>query len=181
MHRVREAFERVFGKGAETMGMDLLYDVAHNIARVEHYDIVGRMREVVVHRKGATRSFGPGSPELPAEYRETGQPVVVGGSMETGSYLLVGTNRAMSETFGSTLHGSGRTMSRHAAKRKIRGRDLQEKMRRDGIIVKSASMSGLAEEAGEAYKNISDVVDAVDRAGISKKVVRLRPIGNIKG
>ncbi len=181
MHRIREVFEEVFGKSAEALGMDLLYDVAHNIARLERYTVGDREEVLVVHRKGATRSFGPGSLELPPEFRETGQPVVVGGSMETGSYLLVGTAGAMAETFGSTLHGSGRTMSRAAARKKTRGRDLQDKMRRNGIIVKSASMSGLAEEAGEAYKNISDVVDAVDRAGISKKVVRLRPIGNIKG
>ncbi|MBI4001290.1 MAG: RtcB family protein, partial [Nitrospira defluvii] len=134
-----------------------------------------------VHRKGATRAFGPGSPELPDCYRTIGQPVICGGSMETGSYLLVGTDCAMQETFGSTMHGSGRTMSRAQAKRTVRGDQLLRDMKQRGILVKAVSMSGLAEEAGFAYKNISDVVDSVDRAGITKKVAELKPIGNIKG
>ncbi len=157
--------------------MQLIYDVAHNIAKVERYP----EGELLVHRKGSTRAFGPGSPELPPCYRETGQPVICGGSMETGSYLLVGTDRAMRETFGSTMHGSGRTMSRAQAKRSVRGDQLLKDMKSRGILVKAVSMSGLAEEAGFAYKNISDVVDTVDRAGITKKVAELRPIGNIKG
>ena len=135
----------------------------------------------MVHRKGSTRAFGPGSQDLPWDFQKTGQPVICGGSMETGSYLLVGTDRAVTETFGSTMHGSGRTMSRAQAKKVIRGEQLQQEMKQRGILVKAVSMSGLAEEAGFAYKNISDVVETVDRAGITKKVAELRPIGNIKG
>ena len=176
-HQIREAFATVFGRPAEALGMELVYDVAHNIAKVERYP----EGELVVHRKGATRAFGPGSPELPEAFRQTGQPVICGGSMETGSYLLAGTDRAVRDTFGSTMHGSGRTMSRAQAKRTVRGAQLQQQMRQRGILVKAVSMSGLAEEAGLAYKNISEVVESVDRAGITKKVLELRPIGNIKG
>ncbi len=134
-----------------------------------------------MHRKGATRAFGPGSPGIPGKYRDVGQPVIVGGSMESGSYLLVGTQKAMDETFGSTLHGAGRTMSRMKAKKRVRGKDLADDMRSRGILVRAASFSGLAEEAGFAYKNIDDVIDAVDKIGISKPVVKLLPIANIKG
>jgi tRNA-splicing ligase RtcB len=176
-HQIREAFTTVFGRSAEALGMELVYDVAHNIAKVERY----AEGELVVHRKGATRAFGPGSPELPGAFRQTGQPVICGGSMETGSYLLVGTDRAVHDTFGSTMHGSGRTMSRAQAKRTVRGEQLQQQMKQRGILVKAVSMSGLAEEAGLAYKDISEVVESVDRAGIAKKVLELRPIGNIKG
>ncbi|MDO8356282.1 MAG: RtcB family protein [Nitrospirota bacterium] len=176
-HQIREAFATVFGRSAEALGMELVYDVAHNIAKVERYP----EGELVVHRKGATRAFGPGSPELPDIFRQTGQPVICGGSMETGSYLLVGTDHAVRDTFGSTMHGAGRTMSRAQAKRTVRGRELQEQMQQRGILVKAVSMSGLAEEAGLAYKDISEVVESVDRAGITKKVAELRPIGNIKG
>ncbi|HZS12843.1 MAG TPA: RtcB family protein, partial [Nitrospirales bacterium] len=176
-HQIREAFGAIFGRPAESLGMELIYDVAHNIAKVERY----AEGELLVHRKGSTRCFGPGNPELPARYRETGQPVICGGSMETGSYLLVGTKRAMDETFGSTMHGSGRTMSRAQAKKAVRGDQLRRQMEARGIIVKAVSLSGLAEEAGLAYKNISDVVETVDAAGITKKVAELQPIGNIKG
>lgn len=176
-HQIREAFAAVFGRSGEELGMELVYDVAHNIAKVERYP----EGELVVHRKGATRAFGPGSPDLPACYRSVGQPVICGGSMETGSYLLVGTQRATDDTFGSTMHGSGRTMSRTQAKKSIRGEQLQQQMKQRGILVKAVSMSGLAEEAGFAYKNISEVVESVERAGITKKVAELRPIGNIKG
>ena len=176
-HQIREAFAAVFGRSGEELGMELVYDVAHNIAKVERYP----EGELVVHRKGATRALGPGSQDLPACYRSVGQPVICGGSMETGSYLLVGTARATDETFGSTMHGSGRTMSRTQAKKSIRGEQLQQQMKQRGILVKAVSMSGLAEEAGFAYKNISEVVESVDRAGITKKVAELRPIGNIKG
>jgi tRNA-splicing ligase RtcB len=176
-HHVREAFAAVFGRSAEELGMELVYDVAHNIAKIERYP----EGELLVHRKGATRAFGPGSMELTPEFRETGQPVLCGGSMENGSYLLVGTDRAVEETFGSTMHGSGRTMSRAQAKKQVRGEQLQQQMKQHGILVKAVSMSGLAEEAGFAYKNISDVVETVEGAGITKKVAELRPIGNIKG
>ena len=176
-HHVREAFAAVFGRSAEELGMELVYDVAHNIAKVERYP----EGDLIVHRKGATRAFGPSSAELSAEFRQTGQPVICGGSMETGSYLLVGTDRAVRETFGSTMHGSGRTMSRAQAKKQVRGERLQQQMKERGILVKAVSMSGLAEEAGFAYKNISEVVETVEGAGITKKVAELRPIGNIKG
>jgi tRNA-splicing ligase RtcB (3'-phosphate/5'-hydroxy nucleic acid ligase) len=176
-HQVREAFAAVFGRSAEELGMELVYDVAHNIAKVERYP----EGELLVHRKGATRAFGPSSAELSPEFRATGQPVICGGSMETGSYLLVGTDKAVADTFGSTMHGSGRTMSRAQAKKQIRGEQLQQQMRARGILVKAVSMSGLAEEAGFAYKNISEVVETVQGAGITKKIAELRPIGNIKG
>jgi tRNA-splicing ligase RtcB len=181
VNQVREAFSRVFHADAEALDMHLIYDVCHNVAKVEKHSFDGFKGELVVHRKGATRSFGPGHPDIPAPYRSVGQPVIIGGSMETGSYLLVGTQKAMEDTFGSTAHGSGRTMSRTAAKREVRGDELQRKMLQKGIYVKAATMDGLAEEAGVAYKDISEVVETMDRAGISKKVVALRPVGNIKG
>ncbi len=181
VQRVREAFKRVFHREPEALDMHLVYDVCHNIAKVERHTYEGTSVEAIVHRKGATRSFGPGHPDIPAPYRSVGQPVIIGGSMETGSYLLTGTEKAMQETFGSTAHGSGRTMSRTAAKKSIRGYELQRRMQERGIYVKAATMDGLAEEAGAAYKDISQVVETMDRAGISKKVVALRPIGNVKG
>lgn len=176
-HQIREAFRTVFQQSPESMGMHQVYDVAHNIAKVERY----HDKPLLVHRKGATRAFGPGAIELPEAYRSIGQPVICGGSMETGSYLLVGTSQAMMESFGSTMHGAGRTMSRAKAKRQVRGAQLLQDMAQRGILVKAVSMSGLAEEAGFAYKNISQVVQAVETAGITKKVAELLPIGNIKG
>jgi tRNA-splicing ligase RtcB len=181
VNQVRDAFSRIFHRDADALDMHLIYDVCHNVAKVETHTYDGTRAKVLVHRKGATRSFGPDHPDVPAPYRKIGQPVIIGGSMETGSYLLVGTEKAMEETFGSTAHGSGRTMSRTAAKREVRGAELQRKMLDHGIYVKAATMDGLAEEAGMAYKDISEVVETMDRAGISKKVVALRPIGNIKG
>lgn len=177
MHIVRDVFMREFKGTAKTMGMELIYDVAHNTAKVEEYE----GKKLIVHRKGATRSFGPGNPDIPTIYQEVGQPVLIGGSMETGSYLLVGTKEAEEETFGSTAHGSGRTMSRTAAKRQIHGKDLEKKLEEKGIYVRSSSYAGLAEEAGLAYKNVDAVCEAVDLAGISKRVVKFLPIGNIKG
>ena len=180
-HQVRSAFKKVLSKSDQELGISTIYDVAHNIAKVEKYTVDGRELELVVHRKGATRAFGPGSFALPEKYRGVGQPVIVGGSMESGSYLLVGTQKAMDETFGSTLHGAGRTMSRMKAKKRVRGKDLADDMRSRGILVRAASFSGLAEEAGFAYKNIDDVVDAVDKIGISRPVAKLLPIANVKG
>ncbi len=180
-HRIRESFSKVFDTKTENLGIGIIYDVAHNIAKVERYKIDGKEKEVLVHRKGSTRSFGPGRRELPEIYRNVGQPVIVGGSMQTDSYLLAGTEKAMEDTFGSTMHGAGRTMSRHAAKKRVRGDQLLKTMSKDGIHVKTASMSGLAEEAGIAYKDISAVVETMDKLGITKKVVKLKPIGNIKG
>ena len=185
MHRVRECFSQVFGKSAEKLEMRLVYDVAHNIAKVEMYEIETggkrEMKNLVVHRKGATRALGPGNSKLPEIYQETGQPVIIGGSMESKSYLLVGTKIAEEETFGSTCHGSGRTMSRAKAKRQIWGENLQKQMREKGIYIKTSSFAGLAEEAGLAYKDIDEVIRAVALSGISKPVVSFSPIGNIKG
>jgi tRNA-splicing ligase RtcB len=161
--------------------MQLIYDVPHNIAKVERHKINGKEMEVLVHRKGATRSFGPGREEVPKIYRKIGQPVLLGGSMETGSYLLIGTQTAMGETFGSTAHGSGRTLSRAAAKKQIWGEELKKKMEKEGILVRAVSMSGLAEEAGNAYKDLDEVVRAVELSGISKPILRLRPLANVKG
>jgi tRNA-splicing ligase RtcB len=159
----------------------VIYDVCHNIAKLEHHVVDGEVLELIVHRKGATRAFGPGAPDVPDAYREVGQPVIIGGSMETGSALLVGTAHAMAETFGSTAHGAGRTMSRAQAKRRTWGEKLIQEMAERGIIVRAASKSGVAEEAGFAYKDLDAVVDVVHRLDISRKVVSLVPIGNIKG
>ncbi len=180
-HRIREGFSKLFEKTAEEMEMKLVYDVAHNIAKVEKHKIDGKMKEVLMHRKGSTRAFPPGHEELNSIYKKTGQPVILGGSMETGSYLLVGTQKAMDETFGSTAHGAGRSMSRSQAKREFRGDELQKQMEKKGIYVKTTSMSGLAEEAGSAYKDVDNVVDVLHNYGITKKVVKLSPIGNVKG
>jgi tRNA-splicing ligase RtcB len=179
-YQIRRAFEMIFKKSAEELEMEIIYDVAHNTAKLEEHDFNGR-KKFVVHRKGATRSFGPGNKELSPLFRETGQPVIVGGSMETGSFLCVGTKRAEEETFGTTLHGSGRTMSRAKAKQMFRGEVLQRQMMEKGIYVKATTMSGLAEEAGSAYKDINEVVESMHRAGISLKVLRLKPIANVKG
>jgi len=158
-----------------------VYDVAHNIAKKEKYKVNGKMKDLIVHRKGATRCLGPSRTELTKRFRETGQPVIVGGSMETGSYLCVGMDGSDEQTFGSTMHGSGRTMSRTKAKKMIRGEKLLADMEKRGIYVKAVSMPGAAEEAGIAYKNIDDVVDVMEKAGVSKKIVSLKPVGNVKG
>ncbi|MCK8600958.1 RtcB family protein [Desulfoferrobacter suflitae] len=180
LHRIREVFSDVFHKGPEELGLHQIYDVAHNTAKLETHMVQGKEREVLVHRKGATRAFGPGNPELPQIYRKTGQPVILGGSMETGSYLLVGVASG-AQTFFSTAHGSGRSMSRRQAKKKFQGKKLVHDMEQRGIYVRGVSYAGLAEEAGAAYKNIDDVVAATEQAGISKAVVRFIPIGNVKG
>ncbi len=181
LHRIRECFSKVFGRSPEALGMRQIYDVAHNTAKLEEYVVDGRKRKLLVHRKGATRSFGPGMADVPAEYRSIGQPVIIGGSMETGSYLLAGTKGAMEQTWGSTAHGSGRTMSRTQAKGMFRGDQLQKDMEARGILIRTTSFAGLAEEAGAAYKDIDEVIDACHNAGISKRVVKLLPIANIKG
>ena len=181
LHRIRESFSKVFGRSAEDLGLHQVYDVAHNTAKLEDHMVNGEKRKVLVHRKGATRAFGPGREDIPTEYREIGQPVIIGGSMETGSYLLVGTEGAEKQTFASTAHGSGRTMSRTRARKLWRGDTLQKEMEARGIYVKTASFSGLAEEAGPAYKNIDEVIESTHQTGISKKVVKFVPIGNVKG
>lgn len=181
VHNIRRAFTETLDKSERELGLETIYDVAHNIAKIETYEINGKKQKVIVHRKGATRAFGPNSPDVPDKYRDIGQPVLVGGSMQTGSYLLVGTAKAMEETYGSTLHGSGRTMSRMQAKKMVKGSELITKMAEQGIQVRAASLSGLAEEVGFAYKEIDDVINAVHDIGISKKVAKLVPVGNIKG
>jgi tRNA-splicing ligase RtcB (3'-phosphate/5'-hydroxy nucleic acid ligase) len=180
-HNIRKVFEDIFGKTSKEMDMRLIYDVAHNIAKLEKHMVDGVEKELLVHRKGATRAFGPRRKEdLPEDYKDIGQPIILGGSMETGSYLLVATDKA-DETFSSTAHGAGRVMSRFKAKKLYRGDDLQKRMEEKGIYVKAASMKGLAEEAGGAYKDVEVVVDTLEAAGITKRVVLLQPIGNIKG
>jgi tRNA-splicing ligase RtcB len=180
LHRLREVFSQVFHRSPEDLGMRMVYDVAHNTAKLEHHQVDGRMQEVLVHRKGATRSFGPGMAGIPGCYRETGQPVIIGGSMETGSYLLAGETGAAA-TFFTTAHGSGRTMSRHQAKKMVKGQKLLGEMEQRGIYVRTDSWGGLAEEAGFAYKDIDQVTAATEEAGLSRRVVKLVPIGNIKG
>jgi tRNA-splicing ligase RtcB len=180
-HRVREVMSRIFGREPRELGLSLIYDVCHNTAKLERHVVEGVSRDLIVHRKGATRAFGPGAADVPVAYRHLGQPVIIGGSMETGSALLLGTAHAMTETFGSTAHGAGRTMSRAQAKKRVWGESLLEDMERRGIIVRAASKSGVAEEAGFAYKDLAAVVDVLHRLDLSRKVVSLRPIGNIKG
>jgi len=181
MHWSRETFMKVLGLSPRELGMSLIYDVAHNIAKVETHEVNGRKTKLIVHRKGATRAFPPGHPELPEIYRPIGQPVLIPGDMGRASFVLLGTEKAMQETFGSTCHGAGRIMSRHQAIKKAKGRKIWREMEDKGIIVRSAGRETLAEEMSEAYKDVSNVVDVVHRAGISTKVARLRPIGVIKG
>ena len=180
-HEVRQAFEQVFRLPWERLGVRLLYDVAHNIAKRETHVVDGREREVWVHRKGATRAYGPGRPELPPEYRATGQPVIIPGDMGSESWLLVGTEKAMAESFGSTCHGAGRRLSRHAARAVKSGAEVRRDLEARGIVVRSASGSLLAEEAPYAYKDVADVVAVVDAVGLARKVARLRPLGVLKG
>ncbi|MFP3983153.1 MAG: RtcB family protein [Desulfurivibrionaceae bacterium] len=180
LHRIREVFSDVFRRDAADLGMHQVYDISHNTAKLEKHIVGDREMKLLVHRKGATRAFGPGMRDIPAEYMHLGQPVIIGGSMETGSYLLTGMATG-DQTFYSTAHGSGRTMSRRKAKKMFRGRELREDMAARGIYIRSASFAGLAEEAGAAYKDVDDVIEAAEQAGISRKVARFLPIGNIKG
>ena len=181
MHWTREAFMSFFSTTPRELGMSLIYDVAHNIAKVEEHIVNSSKKKLVVHRKGATRAFPPGHPDLPDAYKQIGQPVLIPGDMGRASFVLIGTEKAMSETFGSTCHGAGRMMSRHQAIKKAKGRAIWREMEDKGIIVRSAGRETLAEEMSEAYKDVSDVVDVVHKAGISRKVARLRPMGVIKG
>lgn len=174
---VRRAWKKVLGERAK---LSLLYDVAHNIAKLEKHEIDGRKIEVIVHRKGATRAFPPGHPDLPEKYQETGQPVLIPGSMGTPSFVLVGTERSK-EAFYTVCHGAGRTMSRRAATRQIRGEKVVADLKEKGIIVKCWSMRGIAEEAPQAYKRIEDIIEVVDKAGLAKKVAKLEPLAVIKG
>ncbi|MCQ9207775.1 MAG: RtcB family protein [Omnitrophica bacterium] len=180
MELVRRTFQKFLNLGPKDLGMDLIYDVAHNIAKIEKYTIDGKTRALCVHRKGATRAFGPGHDELPEKYKSVGQPVIIPGDMGRNSYLLVGTKKA-AETFYSTCHGSGRCLSRSAAIRNLRGRSIAKELEQKGIIVCSTGRETLAEEAPEAYKDVNDVVNVVHEAGISKRVCRMRPLGVVKG
>ena len=180
-HWVRETFEQVLRMGQSTLRLDLVYDVCHNIAKLEPHEVNGQKRRLCVHRKGATRAFPPHHPDCPADYQETGQPVLIPGDMGRCSYVLVGTEQAYKETFGSTCHGAGRVMSRHQAKKTASGRSITKELEAKGIYVRGASHATIAEEIPEAYKDVSDVVDVVHGAGIGKKVVQLKPIGVIKG
>ncbi|MBN1480160.1 RtcB family protein [candidate division KSB1 bacterium] len=180
-HWARGAFSKALGISERAINMTVVYEVAHNIAKIEEHIVDGQKRKVCVHRKGATRAFGPLHPAIPADYREIGQPVLIPGDMGRYSYVLVGTDQAMQETFGSTCHGAGRVMSRTKAKKAGQGRDLRKEMAKRGIVVRASSYATIAEEMPEAYKDVSDVVDIVHNAGISKKVAKLRPLGVIKG
>jgi tRNA-splicing ligase RtcB len=180
-HWVRETFERVMRMGPKRLQLDLIYDVCHNIAKLENHEVDGGWKRVCVHRKGATRAFPPGHDDVPEGYREIGQPVLIPGDMGRYSYVLVGTEKAFRDTFGSTCHGAGRVMSRHQAKRAAKGRAIVRELEDKGIIVRSAGRATIVEEISEAYKDVADVVDVVHHAGISTKVAKLVPMGVIKG
>jgi tRNA-splicing ligase RtcB len=176
-----KAFEQVLAGKVKDWHLNQVYDICHNMGKIETHIIDGERMKVCVHRKGATRAFGPGAPELPDEYKFIGQPVLVPGSMGTASWVLVGTAASMELSFGSSCHGSGRLMSRHEAKRNVRGEKLRQDLEAEGIHIRAGSMAGLAEEAPQAYKDVDQVVDAVVGGGIARKVVRLHPLAVIKG
>ena len=181
MHLTRQVFEKIFGSSWQKLGMFLIYDVAHNIAKIEKHKVDGEDKKLCVHRKGATRAFGPNHPALPEKYKKIGQPVIIPGDMGRNSYLLVGTEKAMQETFGSACHGAGRLKSRTAAIKSINADMLLKELESKGIIVKASGRNTLVEEAPAAYKDVNEVVDVIHNAGISKRVCRLRPLGVIKG
>jgi len=180
-HLIRQSFEEVVAGKIKNFELRQVYDIAHNMAKIEEHEIGGRSVRVCVHRKGATRAFGPGSSVLPDDLRDLGQPVLIPGSMGTASYVLIGTTEAMRQTFGSTCHGAGRVMSRAKAKKMVRGTELREQLRSRGILICAGSMSGLAEEAPAAYKDVSRVVEVVHRLGIGRKIGKLEPVAVIKG
>jgi tRNA-splicing ligase RtcB len=167
--------------GPRDLGLELVYDVAHNIAKIETHEVNGKSRKLCIHRKGATRAFPPNHPETPAAYKETGQPVLIPGDMGRYSFVLVGTRTALTETFGSTCHGAGREMSRAQATKAARGRAIEKELAAKGIIVRGAGRATIAEEISEAYKDVENVVNVAHGAGISKKVAKLKPLGVIKG
>ncbi len=181
MHQAREVFARVFGRSWQELQMNLVYDVCHNIAKFEEHSVGGKPKRVWVHRKGATRAFPPGHPEIPSIYRAIGQPVIIPGDMGRASWVLVGQPGSMERSFGTTCHGAGRAMSRTAAVKEAGGRRIDKELEARGVIARAQSRKGLAEEQPKAYKNVDDVVEVVHRAGLSKKVARMRPIGVIKG
>ncbi len=180
-HWIRESFESVFQMGPRQLGLELVYDVAHNIAKLETHTVNGKSKKLCVHRKGATRAFPPGHPEVPPAYRETGQPVLIPGDMGRYSFVLVGTEKALTETFGSTCHGAGREMSRHAALKAAKGRSIVKELAAKGIVVRGAGRGTIDEEISEAYKDVESVVAVTHGAGISRKVAKLKPLGVIKG
>jgi tRNA-splicing ligase RtcB len=180
-HFARKAFEEVLAGKVPDWHVRQVYDIAHNMGKIETHRIKGKSMKVCVHRKGATRAFGPGSPELPEVYRGIGQPVLVPGSMGTASWVLVGTAGSMEKSFGSTCHGAGRVMSRRQAKKTVRGNMLRDNLEAQGIVIRAGSMAGLAEEAPQAYKDVDQVIQTVSLAGIAKKVARLVPVVVIKG
>lgn len=180
-HWVRESFERVMGAGAHKLGLRQVYDVAHNMAKIEEHDVDGKLTKLCVHRKGATRAFPAGNPHVPEQYRAVGQPVIVPGDMGRYSFLLVGTEGAMKQTWGSTCHGAGRLMSRHEAIRRMRGKDVQEELAGRGIVVKAKGRDTLSEEASYAYKDVAEVVETCAGADISRLVAKMRPLGVVKG
>jgi tRNA-splicing ligase RtcB len=181
-HWTREAFRKVLGRDPlGDLRMHVIYDVAHNIAKIERHRLNTHEISVCVHRKGATRAFPPGHHDVPAKYQKIGQPVLVPGDMGRYSYIAVGTKQAMMETWGSSCHGAGRVQSRHAAKRALQGVDVAQKLLDRGIYVRAQNRSLLAEEASEAYKDVAMVIDVLDQAGIAKKVCRMRPMGVVKG
>jgi len=181
VHMIRRSLEEAVAGKVKDLELRQVYDIAHNMAKVEEHEVGGRSIRVCVHRKGATRAFGPGLSALPSDLRDLGQPVLIPGSMGTASYVLIGTNGAMQETFGSTCHGAGRVMSRTKAKKMIRGATLRDQLRTRGILVCAGSMSGLAEEAPQAYKDVSRVVEVVHKLGIGRKIARLEPVAVVKG
>jgi tRNA-splicing ligase RtcB len=181
MHLTRQVFEKIFASSWQKIGMRLIYDVAHNIAKIETHRVKGEERTLCVHRKGATRAFGPGHPAVPEKYREIGQPVIIPGDMGRNSYLLVGTQQAMEETFGSTCHGAGRLRSRHEAKRLVDFHALMKELEAKGIVVMASGHGTVVEEAPSAYKDVNDVVSVVHNAGIARRVCRMRPLGVVKG
>jgi tRNA-splicing ligase RtcB len=180
-HRVRECFSRILEGSPEDLGMRQIWDVGHNTGKLEEHRVDGGRRKLVLHRKGATRAFGPGREELPGRYRDLGQPVLVGGSMGTHSFILRPTPEAMNLSWGSSVHGAGRSMSRNKAKRRYWGEALVKELRRRGIIVRGHSLPGIAEEAPGAYKDVNRTVQVMERAGLATVAIKLRPIGNIKG
>ena len=180
-HLVRRSFEDALAGKVEDFSVYQIYDIAHNMAKIEEHEVDGRRMRVCVHRKGATRAFGPGSPVLPEIYRDIGQPVFVPGSMGTASWVLVGTEGSMAQSFGSTCHGAGRTMSRSRAKKEVRGDELRRDLESQGIRVRAGSLSGLAEEAPRAYKDVDRVIEIVHGAGIARKVARIVPVAVVKG
>src|SRR4029077_4065480 len=181
MSRAEAAFMKALNISPKDLGFSLIYDVCHNIAKIEDHVVDGKKRRLCVHRKGATRAFAPGHPQIPAAYQEIGQPVLIPGDMGRYSYLLAGTETAMEKTFGSTCHGAGRVMSRAQSKKQSRGINIYQEMERRGVIARYQGRATMADEMPHAYKDVADVVATMDQAGVSKRVARFRPVGVIKG